>query len=45
MEMLRPHLSEDVVPSHEIVDLEDGAEVTVAGLVIRRQRPLGRRCS
>ncbi len=45
MEMLRPHLSEDVVPSHEIRDLEDGAEVTVAGLVIRRQRPLARRCS
>ena len=42
MEMLRSQLSPDVLPSCDIVGLEDGTEVTVAGLVIRRQRPLGK---
>ena len=41
MALIRPHLSSDVLSSHEVPDLSDGAEVAVAGLVIRRQRPLG----
>ena len=41
MAHVRPHLSSEVLPSHEIAGLGDGSEVTVAGLVIRRQRPLG----
>ena len=42
MEKLRPTLGADVVPSDEVPYLEDGMEVTVAGLVIRRQRPLAK---
>ena len=42
MAKLRPALSADVVPSHDLPGLEDGTEVTVAGLVIRRQRPLSK---
>ena len=42
MEKLRPTLGADVVPSDEVPYLEDGAEVSVAGLVIRRQRPLAK---
>ena len=38
MAYLRPRLPE-VVPSNEIADLEDGTQVTAAGLVIRRQHP------
>ncbi|MDP2936860.1 MAG: OB-fold nucleic acid binding domain-containing protein, partial [Dehalococcoidia bacterium] len=36
---LRPSLPGRVYTSHEVQSLADGVEVTVAGLVIRRQRP------
>ncbi len=39
MAHIRPHLDSNVLPSHKVPDLEQGAEVTVAGLVIRRQHP------
>ena len=39
MSHMRERLPGDITPSHEVTDLEDGAEVTVAGLVIRRQHP------
>ncbi len=39
---LWPHLGPEVVPSDEVPYLEDGREVVVAGLVIRRQRPLAK---
>jgi error-prone DNA polymerase len=39
---LRPHLGPEVVPSDEVPHLRDGREVTVIGLVIRRQRPLAK---
>ena len=42
MAKLRPHLGQEVVPSDEVLHLEDGREVTVIGLVIRRQRPLAK---
>jgi error-prone DNA polymerase len=42
MGMLRPHLDQQILTSQQIPDLPQGAQVTVAGLVIRRQRPLGR---
>tara|TARA_B100000315_G_scaffold14914_1_gene13538 strand:+ start:273 stop:695 length:423 start_codon:yes stop_codon:yes gene_type:complete len=42
MARLRPHLPPEVLSSREVLDLADGAEVTVAGLAIRRQRPLGK---
>ena len=42
MAMLRPHLPPEVLSSQEMPGLADGEEVTVAGLVIRRQRPLGK---
>ena len=42
MAMLRPRLGPEVLPSHDVPGLEDGEEVTVAGLVIRRQRPLSK---
>jgi error-prone DNA polymerase len=42
MSMLRLHLPPGVRSSQEIPDLADGTEVTVAGLAIRRQRPLGK---
>lgn len=42
MAKLRPHLGPEVVPSDEVPHMEDGREVTVAGLVIRRQRPLAK---
>ena len=42
MAKLRPHLGPEVVPSDEVPHLEDGREVTVIGLVIRRQRPLAK---
>ena len=42
MAMLRPHLGPNVLTSHDIPTLSDGAEVAVAGLVIRRQRPLSK---
>ena len=39
MAHVRPHLDKGVLPSDEVADMEDGTEVTVAGLVIRRQHP------
>ena len=42
MEQLRPHLPKDVLPSNEVDHLPDGEKVMVAGLIIRRQRPLGK---
>ena len=39
MAYLRPHLDLEVLPSDQVWGLEEGAEVTVAGLVIRRQHP------
>ena len=39
MAHLRPHLPSEVLSSAEIPGLEDGTEVSVAGLVIRRQHP------
>ena len=39
MAYAREHLQRDITPSRGVTDLEDGAEVTVAGLVIRRQHP------
>ena len=41
MAYLRDLLEDKVATSREIADLEDGSDVTVAGLVIRRQRPSG----
>lgn len=42
MAMLRPHLPAEVLTSQDVQDLPDGMEVNTAGLVIRRQRPLGK---
>ena len=42
MAHLRTQLSSEVVTSQALQDLEDGTDVIVAGLVIRRQRPLGK---
>ena len=42
MEKLRPHLPPDVIRSIDIRDLEDGDSIRVAGVVIRRQRPLAK---
>ena len=42
MAQLRPHLPPRVLTSPDVTNLPDGEEVTVAGLIIRRQRPLGK---
>ena len=42
MSHLSLQLGPGVTASQQVQDLEDGTEVTVAGLVIRRQRPLGK---
>ena len=42
MAYLREQLGSSVITSTEVAGLEDGARVTVAGLVIRRQRPLAK---
>jgi len=42
MAYLREQLGPDVITSTEVAGLEDGTRVTVAGLVIRRQRPLAK---
>ena len=39
MAYLRPRLDPEVLSSVQVIGLEDGTEVTVAGLVIRRQHP------
>ena len=42
MAMLRSRLDPGILSSQEIPELADGTEVTVAGLAIRRQRPLAK---
>ena len=42
MAYLRDQQGDEIATSRDVVTLEDGTEVTVAGLVIRRQRPLGK---
>ncbi len=42
MASLRPRFDNDVLCSKDIAGLADGAEITIAGLVIRRQRPHGK---
>ena len=42
MAALRPRLDPKMLTSQDAAGLTDGMEVTVAGLVIRRQRPLGK---
>ena len=42
MAYLRSQLGTEVATSNDVVDMENGTEVTVAGLVIRRQRPRGK---
>ena len=42
MEKLRPHLPQNLVRSADIRDLQDGTPICVAGVVIRRQRPLAK---
>jgi error-prone DNA polymerase len=42
MAKLRPSLNKNICCSKDIAGLNDGDEVTTAGLVIRRQRPQGR---
>jgi error-prone DNA polymerase len=42
MEKLRPHLPPGLVRSADIRDLKDGTPIYVAGVVIRRQRPLAK---
>ncbi len=39
MTQIRPSLDKNVLPSYQVQDLEEGSEVTVAGLVVRRQHP------
>ena len=39
LELLRPHLPEEVVPTSSLGELENGRHVAVAGLVVARQRP------
>lgn len=42
MAMIRPHLGPGILTSQDLKDFPDAAKVTTAGLVIRRQRPLGK---
>jgi error-prone DNA polymerase len=42
MAELRAFLDEEVLTSEDVLLMEEGADVTVAGLVIRRQRPLSK---
>ncbi|MFQ5875892.1 MAG: OB-fold nucleic acid binding domain-containing protein, partial [Dehalococcoidia bacterium] len=42
MSYLRPGLPDDVLSSVEVAQRADGEQVAVAGLVIRRQRPLAK---
>jgi error-prone DNA polymerase len=39
LELLRPHLPAEVVTSLDLMHLEDKSAVTIAGLVVARQRP------
>ena len=42
MAFLRKYLDRDVLNSQQVLEFEEGAEVTVAGLVVRRQQPHAR---
>ncbi|MCK9525347.1 MAG: OB-fold nucleic acid binding domain-containing protein, partial [Limnochordia bacterium] len=42
MASLRPRLDKSLITSRDIASLKHGSPVTVVGLVIRRQRPLGK---
>ena len=42
MGMLRPELGRQVLTSQDLLQMSEGATVSVAGLVVRRQRPLGK---
>ena len=42
MVYLRKQLVPEVVTSREVAEMDDGTQVSVAGLVIRRQRPLAK---
>ena len=42
MGMLRPDLGRQVLTSQDLLQMPEGATVSVAGLVVRRQRPLGK---
>ena len=42
MAALRPNLGKEVLTSLDVPDMSDGEQVTVAGLAIRRQKPLGK---
>ena len=42
MSSIRPRFREKMTCSKDIPRIKDGAEVTIAGLVIRRQRPRGK---
>ena len=42
MALLRSHFPPGILTSQDVSGLPDGEEVTVAGLIIRRQRPLGK---
>jgi error-prone DNA polymerase len=39
LELLRPHLPAEVVPSSELPEYPDGRQIAVAGLAVARQRP------
>jgi error-prone DNA polymerase len=42
MAMMRPHLRQDMCCSKDIPQMNNGTEMITAGMVIRRQRPLGK---
>jgi error-prone DNA polymerase len=42
MGMLRSELDHQVLTSQDLLQMPEGATVSVAGLVVRRQRPLGK---
>jgi error-prone DNA polymerase len=39
LELLRPHLPAEVVSSGELLELENGRQIAVAGMAVARQRP------
>ena len=42
MQKIRPYLPKNVIPSEEVKNQRNGERVSVAGLVIRRQKPNGK---
>jgi len=42
MKLVRPHLPSNVIPSSEVRNYANGDRISVAGLVIRRQKPSGK---